>query len=529
VIIVSDYLLMKQQPIITLVLAISLLLPIWSCFAQQSTNDVGTLIHYELDTTVRLQTIHNFGASDAWSMQFVGKYWPLEARETISDLLFSTENDTEGNPRGIGLSAWRFNLGAGSAEQGAASQITDEWRRSECFIAEDKTYDWSKQAGQQWFLQAAQQRGVTDFIGFVNSPPVAFTKNGKAWSANGRSANLMETHYNDYAAFLAKAIQGIARNTGVHLDYISPFNEPQWEWECCKQEGSPWNNYEIARATRAINAALSAAALTEVKIELPETAQIDYLFADKSPRNRDRQLSAFFDPHSSYYLGNLEHIAPKIAGHSYFSTWDDTRLVASRQQLRDSIQALDPSLEYWMTEYCLLEDNPRINGAGRDLGIAPALYLARVVQADLLYAHASAWHWWLAVSPYDYKDGLVYIDKNQSGGRIYPSKMLWALGHFSRFIRPGAVRIQLSNQNASAKTGIMASAFQNQSGTIVLVFLNEKAEAQTVGVSGIPAGYTSTQTYLTSAASADNLRYVGVVAPDQIRLPGQSILTCVLK
>lgn len=520
---------MKQPLIIKLVLAISLLPPARACFAQQPNNDVRTIIHYELDTTVRFQPIHNFGASDAWSIQFVGKYWPLDARETISDLLFSTENDTAGNPRGIGLSAWRFNLGAGSAEQGAASQITDEWRRSECFVAEDKTYDWSKQAGQQWFLQAARQRGVTDFIGFVNSPPVAFTKNGKAWSANGRSANLKETYYDDYAAFLAKAIQEIARNTGVQLDYISPFNEPQWEWECCKQEGAPWNNDEIARATRAIDAALTTAALTGVKIELPETAQIDYLFADKSPRKRDRQLSAFFDPRSPCYLGDLEQVAPKIAGHSYFSTWDDTRLVASRQQLRDSIQALNPNLEYWMTEYCLLEDNSRINGAGRDLGIAPALYMARVIQADLLYADASAWHWWLAVSPYDYKDGLVYIDKNKEGGSIYESKMLWTLGNFSRFIRPGAVRIQLSDQNAFAKTGIMASAFQNASDAIVLVFVNENAEAQTVGVSGIPAGYTSTRAYLTSAASADNLRYIGAVALDQIRLPGQAILTCVLK
>ncbi len=74
-----------------------------------------------------------FGASDAWRCQMVGKYWPLGKRNAIADLLFSKEVDANGNPRGIGLSIWRFYLGAGSYEQGEASDIADEWRRAECF------------------------------------------------------------------------------------------------------------------------------------------------------------------------------------------------------------------------------------------------------------------------------------------------------------------------------------------------------------------------------------------------------------
>jgi len=40
--------------------------------------------------------------------------------------------------------------------------------------------------------------------------------------------------------------------------------------------------------------------------------------------------------------------------------------------------AVDPALELRMSEYCLLETNPEVRGAGRELGIDPALYLARV-------------------------------------------------------------------------------------------------------------------------------------------------------
>ena len=67
------------------------------------------------------QTIHGFGASDAWSTQFVGKNWPLIKKNQIADYLFSTATDAQGNPKGIGLNTWRFNIGAGSSTQGGAS------------------------------------------------------------------------------------------------------------------------------------------------------------------------------------------------------------------------------------------------------------------------------------------------------------------------------------------------------------------------------------------------------------------------
>ena len=106
---------------------------------------------------VRYQVIDGFGASDAWRAQFVGKNWPEAKREQIADLLFSREVDAEGNPKGIGLSLWRFYLSAGTAEQGRESGIANPWRRGESFLSADGSYDWDKQAGQKWFLQAAKK------------------------------------------------------------------------------------------------------------------------------------------------------------------------------------------------------------------------------------------------------------------------------------------------------------------------------------------------------------------------------------
>jgi hypothetical protein len=92
--------------------------------------------------------------------------------------------NSNGNPEGIGLSRWRFNIGAGIAEQGNTSNIDLPERRVECFINQDSTYNWNKQTGQQWFLNQAKTYGVEQLVGFVNSPPRFYTKNGRTNSDN---------------------------------------------------------------------------------------------------------------------------------------------------------------------------------------------------------------------------------------------------------------------------------------------------------------------------------------------------------
>ena len=109
-----------------------------------------------IDTNTTYQTMEGFGASDAWRCQFVGDNWPELKKNRIAELLFSKEFDENGNPKGIGLSIWRFYIGAGTTEQGEDSDIKNEWRRGESFIDANGNYDWSKQKGQQWFLQKAK-------------------------------------------------------------------------------------------------------------------------------------------------------------------------------------------------------------------------------------------------------------------------------------------------------------------------------------------------------------------------------------
>lgn len=171
----------------------------------------------DIDFSKTYQTISNFGASDAWSCQFVGN-WPDDKRNKIADLLFSQDIDADGSPKGIGLSLWRFNIGAGSAQQRNESGINDEWRRAESFLNTDGTYNWQNQVGQVWFLKAAKKRGVKQFLGFTNSPPVQFTINKKAYARGGK-VNIATDQYANFAAYLAKVVKGVEQVSKVKFDY----------------------------------------------------------------------------------------------------------------------------------------------------------------------------------------------------------------------------------------------------------------------------------------------------------------------
>ncbi|SNR79880.1 glycoside hydrolase [Hymenobacter mucosus] len=483
-----------------------------------------SVLTVRINTRQPQQTIANFAASDAWACQFVGT-WPAAKKEAIADLLFSTENGPGGQPKGIGLSQWRFNIGAGSAEQGEQSGIKDEWRRAESFLTPAGTYDWDRLAGQRWFLQAARRRGVQQFLGFLNSPPVSLTRNGKAY-ATAKQPNLAPDRHTDLATYCARVLEGVRQRTGITFDYLSPVNEPQWDWSDGGQEGTPFRNEDITGICKALSAALVANKLP-TQLLITEAGKLDYLFSPADKPEQGDQIGAFFgNATAPTYLGNTPRVARIIAGHSYFTTSPQTQAVATRQQLAARVSATD-KLTYWQSEYCILGDNAgEINGGPRDLGMTPALYLARVIHTDLTVANAAAWQWWLAISPYDYKDGLVYVDKNKTDGAFYPSKMLWALGNFSRFVRPGAVRLatQLDQSPAGAP---LVSAYRSPNGRqLITVVVNEGAAPATLRlvVSGQRLG--SGQPYVTSA-SASLQPGPPVPATQALRVAPHSITTLV--
>lgn len=431
-----------------------------------------------LNSGAAFQTIQHFGASDAWSCQFVGQ-WPAQKKEQMADWLFSLDTMADGSPKGIGLSLWRFNLGAGSAQQGDSSGIKDEWRRAESLLTPDGHFNFSSQAGQQWFLKAARERGVSSFLAFLNSPPVAFTLNHKAYADKGE-CNLPATAYQPLANYVVEAIKGLQQKNEINFQYLSPVNEPQWDWSDGGQEGNPYTNEQLAGLVRTLHTACGQSQLA-TKIVVTEAGHLKYLLDAADKPGKGNQVLDLMQKGSVNYIGGLSTVDNVIAGHSYFSTSPFSESLSIRKKLADRVAAVK-GLSYWQSEYCILGDNNgEIDGQKRDTGMRSALYVARVIYADLVAANASSWQWWLAISPYDYKDGLIYIDKNKTDGAYTDSKLLWAFGNYSRFIRPGMVRIN-ATLNTNDSTNIVSAFRDPSTGTIVAVIVNSSNTTRSLKV-----------------------------------------------
>jgi len=486
---------------------------------QESDNDKtpSNSLTLNIDRNKTFQTIDNFGASDAWSTQFVGN-WPQNKKEKIADLLFSREKDEHGNPKGIGLSLWRFNIGAGSAEQEENSGIGDEWRRAEGFLNDDGSYNWEKQSGQVWFAQAAKERGVENLLLFSNSPPVQMTRTGKAYAEN-ENTNLAPENYSKFAGFLSDVIKGL-QEKGLDPDYISPINEPQWDWSDGGQEGTPFRNNEIYGLVSELNKKLEEENL-DIKIDIPETAQLNYLYEKANKPQRGEQIKSFFDESSENYVGDFSKISNTISGHSYFTTYPYSEAKEVRKKVENEINNYD-NLKFWMSEYCILANNEIIEGNGRDLGIDPALYVAGIIHADLAIANASAWQWWLAVSPYDYKDGLVYIDHQKNDGNFYESKILWALGNYSHFIKPGFQRVQITASDNINDDTFLYSAYKNPNNDeTVIVLINKNNEEVSVNLQQDDESLVNLKAFITSSEKDLEVKTVD----SELSIPPKAIVT----
>jgi O-glycosyl hydrolase len=499
------------------------------CSANQSNPDptpVKTSSSIEIDLSQKFQTIHHFGASDAWTCQFVGK-WPDEKRNQVADWLFSTQMDAQGKPKGIGLSMWRFNVGAGSAVN---ADISDEWRRTEGFLNNDGSYDWNKQAGERWFLQAAKDRGVGKFLAFTNSPPIQMTENGKAFSSVGTRANIGTANYLRFGKFLSDVVKHLQNDEKIKIDYLSPFNEPQWDWTGNGQEGTPYTNQEVYDITNKLDSIITAENIP-VKIAVGEAGKLNYLYEDADKIGRGNQLESFFNQSSSKYLGNFSSVEKVISGHSYFTSAPIETVISTRKNLKNKLSTVSVPVDFWQSEYCILGDQEEVKGAGKDLGMVPALYIARLIHNDLTVANASAWNWWLAVSAYDYKDGLIYVEKNKTNGTIEDSRMLWAMGNYSRFVRPGAVRVAATGNesNINNPTGLMVSSFvHEQDKKLVVVILNYGFEEESVNLSIKGGAMSSFIPYVTSSVDGDELKPQNTVKTGEpLKIPKRSIVTLV--
>ncbi len=494
-----------------------------------------------VDTTVRHQTIEGFGASGSWTIDPVGEHWSGEQRRKLARLLFSPHD-------GIGLSVWKFNAGASGIEsQEAFFSSPYAWRKADTFDAGGPgAYDWTAHEGQRWFLEAARDQGVARFTLIFYSPPRWATKNGLTHpDGESGTTNLRPERTGDFARYMADVAAHLEDAYAIDLADVVALNEPNWAWSDSDQEANRYAVADIKRVVTALGRELSTRGV-DARITAPEAGEIMALLDDESYREYWRGTSQRYNAQNLELStgGKYREYTPELLGdpaireltdgsisaHSYWSDYSataDDRLVRLRQIVRADLDEHLPGATYLQTEYCILGDR----GPGRDLTMDSAIAVAEVIHRDLTILDAAEWSWWLALSPHDYKDGLLYTDWERPGDEenILVSRIFFALGQYSRFIRPGYRRVDavLAGDEGELPDDhpVLASAYVSPDDReLVVVVVNTSSAPQTIALEP----RRTFEVYRTSDAPGEEIAARGSVSGrETVELPPASVTTFV--
>jgi hypothetical protein len=228
--------------------------------------------------------------------------------------------------------------------------------------------------------------------------------------------------------------------------------------------------------------------------------------------------------------GMLNH---RFSYHDYGSDLLKGQLVENRQRVREKFDQY-PGWKPWMSEYCVMTGSEGKGGGGRDPAMNTALDVARIIHLDLTLVGVTAWQWWTAVSGVNYKDGLIFTDWKKPGDTesIIPARLLWAMGNYSRFVRPGMRRVGLEGTEHDIR-GLMGSAYKDEKARrAVAVYVNMGADPRTVQLDFELGSrrwrLQSVTPYITSDREGDELKAYPAVAPgNPIEVPARSVTTLV--
>lgn len=410
----------------------------------------STGIRFAARLQERHQVVKVFGASGAWWATGIGNRPSIQ---TILELLYTD--------KGIGLNNYRHNIGGGRAGGPRADDKSgpDAWRAVPCPLQAEGTLALAADAPAWEVLKRLVALGtVEDFTVFMNSPPESMTINGKTYGS-GNGCNLREDCYEAYAAFCADVTAAYIA-AGVPVKYISPFNEPQSQWEAGWQEGCYFSMEQIFYISRLLVEKLRERQLP-TKISINESAALnreDYVFDFYRKLLADDTLYPYID---------------HFAGHSYHTSAEDKcRLY---RYIQDTAHALGKApLPINQTEWAAWHQYETLDDERR------LVMTGRVLYEDLTLLNVETWEYFAAVARG--QDALIVV-KDQDPDWFMTTRHFWALGNYSKFIK-GYTRVGVDAPDAPE--GVLASAYLSpDERQLVFVLVNETVHKQAVILEGM--------------------------------------------
>jgi O-glycosyl hydrolase len=282
--------------------------------------------------------------------------------------------------------------------------------------------------------------GVSDY---VNAPEIG--------------GYLDPARYQDYADLLADYVLGFESEMGAPLAALSLQNEPNYK---ASYESADWSAAQFHSFLTVLRSEFDKkgvfSALPDFTIIAPEAAT--YSEALILPSLADGNTAALFGI---------------VGAHQYdFGPWN-----VSNYAPKPLTNSLAAGKRVWITEW-------NTSAFKAETPLATALLLASLIQADMTTARVSAYvHWW-------------YKDLVDSAG--LPNKNLCAIAQFSRFVRPGSLRVQAPNR---VNDDLLLAAFKDAAGTeLTLVAINRGSTDSTFAIQLDSGTLGAVSSYRTSAS-----------------------------
>ena len=263
-----------------------------------------------------------------------------------------------------------------------------------------------------------------------------------AWKDNGTTTNgghLLPADYNAWATVLSGFAGSFQQNAGVPLYAVSVQNEPDYT---ASYDSMLYTNQEMDNFVKVLGPKL-AALNPRPKLMMPEVSSWGGAWGFSSAVLGDSAASPYLDI---------------VAAHQYAG-------VSTPQTSAKPI---------WETEMSSFE--------GFDPSISNGVMVARWIHDAITIGNVSAWHYWWLIGLNSDDEGLIGF----SGGS-QPTKRLFAVGNFSKFVRPGFMVVGTTG----APAGVSITAYKNPStGAFVIVAINQNGSSTplTVTLNGQTAG-----------------------------------------
>jgi glucosylceramidase len=414
---------------------------------------VANILDTNVDFSLDLQRIDGFGAAFAFQKgNLIHGSLGLtpENQEKLVELLFSPQT-------GIGLSIVRLGIGSG-----LPGEVYDHMHSIEPTDPggpeATPQYVWDHSDDNQvWISQQAYAYGVRRFLAAPWSAPTYMKTTIPSSDNNGGSLcgllgticegsvrtdmgppdqRIGDDWRQAYANYLAQWIK-FYQQEGIQITDLSLQNEPNFTASYASMR---FTNAQAVEFIKVLKPTLQASGLPVSLACCDATgwsAQAGYTSAIEA----DPVAKQLVDIHS---------------GHQYGSP---------------ARTPLATNKAVWMTEWGLDGNtwNTAWDGGGSSAS-SDGIVLANDISDNLTLANINAYVYWVAASLGTTR-GFVQIDN--PGPNYHVSKRLWAMGTFSRYIRPGAYRVPATVAGPNLKI----SAFRNADGSRVINIINNSTTA----------------------------------------------------